>query len=131
MSQKIELMTRSGAPVGSLPECKLFNQLQILKDKVLNRATVSNITQASISQYSQDRTEGMVFQPISTDAPTPSPSPSLESNSSQPRKRMASKTPTQLSITEKESPDDFIYEDLQQKVRMMQTRVLQIILSQY
>ena len=105
-------MTRSGAPAASLPECKLFNQLQFLKDKVMNRTTVSNVPQASTSQ---DRTENVVFQPISPDASAPSPSPSLESNSSQSRKRKASKTPLQLSITEKDHPDNFLYEALQQK----------------
>ena len=103
-------MTRSGAPAASLPKCKLFNQLELLKDKVMNRTTVSNVPQASTSQ---DRTENVVFQPISPDASAPSPSPSLESNSSQSRKRKASKTPLQLSITEKDHPDTFLYEALQ------------------
>ena len=37
--KKRELMTRSGAAAGKLPKCKLFDQLQFLRDSVSNKAT--------------------------------------------------------------------------------------------
>ena len=83
LSKNWELVTRSGASAAPLPKCKLFTQLEFLKDKVLNRTTVSNIRQASTSQ---DRTEHINFQPISPDASAPNPSPSFELNSNQSRK---------------------------------------------
>ena len=41
------LSTQSRAAASSLPEFKLFHQLQFLRDKVLNRPTVSNLSQKS------------------------------------------------------------------------------------
>ena len=57
--KKRELLTRSGAAAGKLPKCKLFDQLQFLRDSVSNKATVSNVlTEGSqVADYNEIATE--------------------------------------------------------------------------
>ena len=67
--KKRELMTRSGAASQTLPECKLFNELLFLKDKVTNQPTVSNLQADTYSEVSID----MFSMPPSPIPPSPSP----------------------------------------------------------
>ena len=111
-------MTRSGAPAASLPECKLFKQLQFLRDKVANRPTASNVTEILSLRDTSEQSFMVANSPISVSSPDPSPTPSLDSIGSQPRKQKANKTPTEIHktmlITEKEHPDNFLYEELKE-----------------
>ena len=77
--KKRELMTRSGAAAGKLPKCKLFDQLQFLRDSVSNKATVSNVfTEGSqAAHYNEIATE-----PVS---PHHSASKKRVSNSTEPK----------------------------------------------
>ena len=104
-------MTRSGAPASSLPVCKLFYELQFLRDKVTNRPTTSNLAHKPQLEI----TERPSAFPPSPTVPlrTPSPAPSLESTASQPSKRkrkVANVTEKTIYITDQEHPDNFLYQ---------------------
>ena len=106
-------MMRSGAAASSLPECKLFHQLQFLRDKVTNRPTVSNLPHEV--PLTQDTDDTSLASPPSPFPSAPSPAPSLESMSSvsSKRKSKASGVPQKkIMITDDEHPGKFLYEAL-------------------
>ena len=117
--KKRDLMTRSGGAASSLPECKLFHQLQFLRDKVTNRPTVSNLPQESAP--TQEILGKSLASPVSPVPFAPSPASSLESMSTIPgkRKRKATTLPQRkLLISDDEHPDKLLYEALKGDNRM-------------
>ena len=75
--KKRELATRSGAGASRLPVCRLYEQLQFLRDTLVNRPTASNV---SVELNSRSNTNDSVS------LLSPPPSPSMQSTPSSAQK---------------------------------------------
>ena len=99
MFKKRELATRSGAGASRLTVCRLYEQLQFLRDTLANRATASNVSVELNSRNDADDSVSLL-------SPA-SPPPSMQSRPSAQKENLSSRA----KARKRPVPSEFNFEN--------------------